>query len=189
MSIIQIAGTSGSGKSHLMRAIMDYAKEFGTREEDNDHGKVLGYTLQLNDVDGDAYVLGPYNVPTGGCDTSSSAIEIFEQLPRLISHYTHLLFEGLFVMNMTRGPQLAAQYGEKFCVLQLTTPLGTCLESVNQRRAERGVDVLRDTSNTQDNYRRARNYCAAMRDAGARVIKVSRGEALDKVLELLGESE
>jgi len=91
----------------------------------------------------------------------------------------------LFVMNMTRGPQLLEEQGVDFAVLQLTTPMATCIASINDRRAERGEGALENKKNTQDNYRRATNYCAAMRESGARVFKVSRDEALPKLLELL----
>lgn len=183
--IVQIAGTSGSGKSHLVRSILDFAASEGDCEEDKAKGKTDGYKLTLPKVPGQTYVLGPYDVPTGGCDTKGSAIEVYKLLPLIVPQYRHVIFEGLFVMNMTRGPQLAAEYAGDFVVIQLDTPLATCLASVNERRAARGAGKLEDTSNTEDNFRRARNYCAKMRDAGARVIKMNREEALGRVLALL----
>jgi len=132
-----------------------------------------------------AAVLGAYESPTGGCDTIHDIAKVFE-LVKL--HYVmgeHVLFEGLFCMNQTRGPALAAEVGKKLVVLQLTTPLATCLASINSRRAERGEGELATQKNTKDNYKRAENYCYRMRDAGARVIKVNRDEGLDKILELL----
>ena len=184
--IVNIAGTSGSGKSHLMRSVLAKAKKCTPVF---DGTKVRGYELVFRGIKGKAYVLGAYDVPTGGCDTSGSAIEIFEMLPSIIPAYTHVLYEGLFVMNMSRAPQLAEEYGRDMCVIQLTTPLATCLTSVNARRAERGAGVLADTKNTQDNYRRATNYCLKMRDAGARVIRTAREDALEKILEVLGEAK
>lgn len=182
--IIQIAGTSGSGKSHLMRAFLDWARK---------RGKVLdgagGYELFLSDelsYEPDAEVLGRYDVPTGGCDTISDVSKIYSLIDDALDNCGCVVFEGLFVMNQTRGPQLAARLGKDYHVLQLTTPLATCLASINERRAARGAGELANKKNTTDNYKRAQNFCARMREVGARVHRVSRDEGLDKILELLG---
>lgn len=185
--ILTIAGTSGSGKSHLMRSILEHARKHGKLKEDKDGDKVDGYRLRLPSVKGELYVLGAYDVPTGGCDTTGSAIEVFELLPFLIKKFDHVLYEGLFVMNMTRGPVLAEEHGSDFCVIQLATPLATCVASINARRAERGVGMLTEVSNTKSNYQRANSFCAKMRDAGARVVRVNREDGLPTVLKLLGE--
>lgn len=170
-----------------MRSVLDYARAEGSCVEDKDEDKTAGYVLKLPGVKGEVYVLGPYDVPTGGCDTSHSAIEVFDILPILEPQFHHLLYEGLFVMNMTRGPALAEQYGRDLCILQLTTPLAICISSINSRRAERGAGALTKTKNTQDNYKRATNFCAKMRDAGARVVRVEREEGLETLLKILKE--
>lgn len=176
--IIQVAGTSGSGKSHLFRAFLDYARQDGIVSE-QENGYLIKLGKQL------IFVLGKYNVPTGGCDTIHDIPSIYSEIVHLAEIGTNVLYEGLFVMNQTRGPQLAERFGRNVVVLQLTTPLATCFASINARRAERGKDELATRKNTEDNYRRATNYCAKMRDSGARVFKVSRDEALPKLLELL----
>lgn len=180
--LIQAAGTSGSGKSHLFRALIKWARENGGVDEQE-----AGYTLITGKGKSKAfsYVLGKYDVPTGGCDTIHDVSEIYDTIRNQATKNDNVLFEGLFVMNMTRGPQLAEEFGRDFVVLQLTTPLATCLESINQRRAERGEGALESTRNTEDNYRRARNYCSTMRDAGAKIIKVDRSEALEVTLKLM----
>jgi len=164
-----------------MRAFLDWAgSEHGCCQKDG------GYLAGLSQG-GEAFVVGKYDVPTGGCDTIHDVKALYETIYNLQSTHNHVLFEGLFVMNMTRGPQLAEELGKNLVLLQLTTPLATCIASINSRRAEKGKGLLENKANTQDNYRRATNYCAKMRDAGARVIKVSREEGLGKILELLGE--
>lgn len=186
--IINIAGTSGSGKSHLMRTFLAWVKEHrGKVEEEFGEGRgaPIGYQIGLPKLR-PIYVVGSYRTPTGGCDTMHDVQELFSAVREKYEAGFNILYEGLFVMNMTRGPQLAADVGRDFCVLHLTTPLATCMASINSRRAERGKGVLENKENTVSNYKRANSYTARMRDAGARVFKVSRDEGLDKILELLG---
>ena len=168
---------------------MTWAKERGSAVEEflPNRTSPIGYLFDLKPLKRSLYVLGAYETPTGGCDTIHDVSQLFELVMAQYKKKRHVLYEGLFVMNMTRGPQLAAQVGRELCVLQLTTPLATCMTSINARRAERGEDVLITKKNTEGNYRRAINYCAKMRDAGARVIRITRDEGLDQILSLLKE--
>ena len=95
-----------------------------------------------------------------------------------------IAFEGLFVMNHTRGTQLAAELGRAYCVLNLTTPLGVCYQGITQRRAEKGKEK-RNAKHTEDNQKRAREYAKKMLDAGALVRPASRESVVFQLLELL----
>lgn len=149
--------------------------------------KLLGYLYHnAGQLDKDVFVVGRYDSPTGGCDTIKEISQVYELLQQQYEARRHVLYEGLFVMNMTRGPQLAAKVGKGLNILQLTTPLSVCIKSIDLRRAERGSPALENLKNTEGNYKRATNYCGIMRDAGARVYKVTRSQALPKLLELLG---
>lgn len=191
--IIQVAGTSGSGKSHLMRSFLKWARKDGGFTEHPlfapERASPIAYLFKTQQDSGtSAVVLGAYESPTGGCDTIHDIAEVFKQVAHYHEHGDHVLFEGLFCMNQTRGPQLASYAGKDLVVLQLTTPLATCLASINARRAERGEGELATTKNTINNYKRAENYCARMRDGGARVVRISREQGLEKILELLREA-
>lgn len=186
--IINVAGTSGAGKSHLMRNIL--AALGGSMHgpvllEERD--RIIGYLFHATKPQQrDVFVIGAYNAPTGGCDTIKEISKVFDLILQHHNSGHHVLYEGLFVMNMTRGPQLAQEVGKDLCILKLTTPLSACIASINKRRAERGEGPLEDRTNTKGNYRRAENYCAKMRDAGARVFKVTRVEAPAQLMKLLG---
>lgn len=184
--ILTIAGTSGSGKSHLMRSFISWAERMAPREDEFKEGRTapLGYAFDLEDKD--VFVVGAYDVPTGGCDGFSNVSEVFDLVRQKHDEGYHVLYEGLFVMNMTRGPKLASTLGKELVVLQLATPFAVCKASVDQRRALKGKEGLENTTNMEGNYRRATNYCTAMRDAGAKVVRVTRDKALDKMIELLG---
>ncbi len=188
--IIQIAGTSGSGKTHVVRQLMEAAKSthfhFITGRK-----TPIGYDIYLPQVRGKIYVLGSYDNPTGGCDTIKSVKDIYSKIEEQYALGNHVVFEGLFAMNQTRGPALSNRLPLRtITVLLLTTPLATCFASIDVRRAYRGADKLpvERTLNTQNNYVRARNYTARMRDAGAAIKRVSREEALPCLLDLLDNS-
>lgn len=187
-TVVQIAGTSGSGKSHLMRAFLkrmrkeaQLVKDVGMAGREGPGG----YLVLCEDGE-EVFVPGNYDTPTGGCDTIKEIKTVYELIEAELAKGRHVAYEGLFCMNQTRGPRLAAELGKRCVVLQLTTPLATCLASVNIRRAERGAGELANKKNTEDNYKRSVNFCASMREAGARVIRVSRDEGLDTMLEVLG---
>jgi len=147
--------------------------------------KIYGYDLVVSKVKKLIYIVGSYAQPTAGCDTIKNIPLIFDTVAEQHKVGRHVIFEGLFAMNLTRGPELAAVFRKEFRILQLTTPLGNCLVAIDERRAKRGEGPLEKLVNTKGNYVRAVNYCSKMRDAGALVYKVSREEALPTLLELL----
>lgn len=182
--IIQVAGTSGAGKSYLMRQFMACALQ---QTRLGDPAKPSGYDLRFRGVADPVHVVGSYETvgTTVGCDTIRDVVKLYDLILEQRGLGKHVVFEGLFVMNQTRGPQLAQDYTDEVVVLQLTTPLATCIASIDKRREARGVGPLATLDNTKGNYVRAQNYCMRMREAGARVYKVTRGEALPKLLGVL----
>lgn len=180
-----------------MRSFLEWARKNGPEEvqylSDLSFPKghcntPIGYLFGLKKkLKHNVFVVGAYESPTGGCDTIHDVAQVFALVKNMSAQGVHVLYEGLFVMNMTRGPQLIGDVDTPLYVLQLTTPLATCIASIDIRRAEKGKGKLETKANTNDNYRRATNYCSKMRDAGAKVIKVSRDEALPKLLELLSK--
>lgn len=187
MTVLNIAGTSGSGKSHLMRSFIDWAMERGKVKEvwsDKEHA-MAGYEFAMKRFDRPIHIVGAYDTPTGGCDTARSAVKIFDIVREQYALGKHVLYEGLFVMNHTRGTQLAAELGEELCIIQLTTPYSVCIASINVRRGARGDGKLLTKDNTRGNYVRAENYCTKMRGAGARVIRVAREKGLETMISVL----
>jgi len=184
--VVNIAGTNGSGKSHLVHALLG-----GMTKTELMHGdKVYGYEGLVDGVEHVVHVMGAYLSVTGGCDVlrnnlDSPVAEIFDLIREYHKQGKHVIYEGSYVMNMQRGPVLATELGRDLKVLHLTTPLATCVTSINARRAERGVGLIASTKDVEANWNRARSYAAKMRDAGASVYKVSRAEALPKLLGLL----
>jgi len=134
------------------------------------------------------HLVGAYaDAVTAGCDTIRDVVQVFDLVRQRVKEGYDVIYEGLFVMNHTRGPQLAAELGEDMVVLHLLTPYTVCVSSINERRSVRGEGKLLSKKNTKGNWVRAENYCHKMREAGARVIKVPREKALVKLLEVLAD--
>ncbi len=145
--ILNIRGTSGSGKTHLGRALV---KHYGanariiTDEDDN----IFGYQLPHN-----LWVLGRYDdaIKGGGVDNitgrlfkryqdhggegnSMDAVEA--QVRKWDSTGRHVFFEGLIVTSVWgRWVKMAQELDIKF--LFLDTPLQVCFERVLERSGGR----------------------------------------------------
>jgi hypothetical protein len=182
--IINIAGTSGSGKSYLIREFLKQVKM--TAVYVDSRIAPVGYQLAVQGVRRPVHLVGAYETPTGGCDTISDVVLAYERVLKAHHRGRHVIYEGLFMMNMTRGPALAEEVGvDNITILQLTTPMATCIASINTRRAERGEEELLTKKNTKGNYVRAENYCTKMRSIGVQVIKTRREDALRWLFNLL----
>jgi hypothetical protein len=184
--ILQITGTSGAGKSYLIRQFMRAIEHDGVVRPLHIAGRKapIGYDLEIGKLG--YHVVGSYeDADTAGCDTIRNVGDIFDLVRKRHASYEAVLFEGLFVMNVMRGKKLAEEFRRKMAVMQLMVPLSQCLASIDERRERRGQGRLLSKDNTRGNYQRAENYSTHMRAAGAQVIKVSREVALGKLLEVL----
>ena len=142
--IINIRGTSGTGKSTLVRNLFNAQKTVGVREDyvlgkrdvlkPTTKKKVVGYQLANG-----THVVGRYETKCGGCDT----IKMQDQVQRLVEEAwateeaKTVVFEGLLTCNSYgRWKELAER--EPFMFLFLDTPIEVCLDAVVARRLEAG---------------------------------------------------
>jgi energy-coupling factor transporter ATP-binding protein EcfA2 len=183
--IINICGTSGSGKSTAVRAVMDLAPEREAVRSNDGRKQPIGYTFHLPDVRKPVFVPGHYEAVTGGCDTIKDIPRIFRLVKDFHLMEFHVLYEGLFVMNMTRGPEMVREFPGCVVVFRLDTHITECKRGVNARRAEQGEPPLTTWKNTEGHVIRARNYTQRMDTAGARTHLVSRDEVVSRVLEVM----
>lgn len=180
--IINIAGTSGSGKSTLVRNLM--AQADAEHQHEGKRKDPIGYLLRLEGVARPVFVVGAYVAGTGGCDTIKDVVRVYDLVKERWRAGEHVVYEGLFVMNHTRGIQLW-KGTRAVTMLKLTTPIEVCFESIAARRAEKGITEPVTRKNTEGNFVRANNYAYKMKAVGAPVFRVSRDEALPRLLELL----
>lgn len=136
--IIQIRGTSGSGKTTAMRAIMSILSNLPNSTQSPlqwipqytiGRQRPLYYFLQGKSV----VVLGHYEISCGGCDTIGSVPDIFSVI-RTLPEFKVILCEGLLLSEDVRW----SVNGRDVRALFLTTPSEECLRRVSLRQEERG---------------------------------------------------
>lgn len=182
--IIHVCGTMGSGKTTLIRTWM---AGLPFTEVANGRPRPVAYVC----VERQLWVVGPYSadLQTSGCDACKNTPENYAEVLHRFEQGHTVVYEGLFMMNHTRGLALLRAARGAVTVLRLTTPLEDCRAGVLARRAAQGnTDPLppRFEDGLRGNDVRARNYAHKMKGAGATVLRVSREEALPKLRELTG---
>lgn len=182
MAVIDIRGTHGSGKTHLVRSLLQRYQH----EPIEDQGTHLGYHL----LDVDTAVVGSYDRVCGGCDGIGSADEVVERVRVFSKVFKHVVLEGILVAHTFKRYSLLADelkhYGYNFCFLD--TPLNVCIERVRQRRLERGATKPFNPKNTVKDWgninKRVKHKMAT---AGHTVYSLSHIDPMPIVLNLLGD--
>lgn len=187
--IIQIRGTSGSGKSTIVRDVlaMGHQKVRFTRQG---RRQPVGYLAVWEGTPQEpgrkVAIPGHYETACGGCDTLPSYDDTFALVRQGRSMTDRVLFEGLLVAEeVKRTVELHNSYPGELVVIQLTTDVETCLESIRARRAARGDTRPLKEDNTRNRVKTIEKACEKLREAGVRVIQADRDEAKRLVLELL----
>jgi len=189
--LVNIRGTSGSGKSTAVRSIMERADSvdpfladpavFGKKRKNP-----LFYLCQFKGHP-DVAVLGHYGADCGGLDTLPSYAFITELIRTRYSEGQHVIFEGLLLSHDTKQVLgLWDWLGKKdFTVLELTETVETCVQSVRDRRARKGQPPEFNTNNTVRRHGEVIRACSKLEAAGVPVRRISRAECVPTVLELL----
>jgi len=150
--IINIRGTSGSGKTHTARSFMDYCSPdiivYG--EEDKPVAHCVFWDMMP------VYFIGSYANVCGGCDNIQTQDMICSYV-RHFSQFGHVIFEGL-LMSHTFSRYAAlwkelTDYGIPFVFAYMDTPLELCLERIRQRRLAKGNTKPLNTANTENGFR------------------------------------
>lgn len=181
--IINIRGTSGSGKSTVVVRLMeatarkDLLKQVwydGTRELLIAPGEPVpakpavlrGYHIQSNSNGESLRIVGKYETACGGCDGIKTQNEVQHRVQGWHNDGHNVLFEGLLISHIYgRWAQLAKDNPGEFHFAFLDTPLETCLARVAQRRAARGNDKPLNPTNTEQKWKDARRvYHKALHD-------------------------
>lgn len=183
--IVNIRGTNGSGKSTIIRLLLE-------ADHRPIHGKAGPRLPEAYEITGLAkrpiYVIGPYNIPSGGCD---SLQPFDEMVPPLIERYAargHVIFEGVLISTYYGGiGAMLERWGKDAIVLFLDTPVETCIERVEARRKQQRYDakplnskLLRAKHATIERLR-----VKLLREDKLQVISASDKEALGLIKSLL----
>ena len=184
--IIHVCGTMGSGKTTLIRAFLD---QHPFTPVTGDKPRPVAYVCAEREL----WVMGPYepDLQTSGCDANKDTSWNYAEIQRRWEKGFTVVYEGLFMMNHTRGLGLW-NHTKAVRVVRLTTSLDEARAGVVARRAAQGNhDPLpaRFEDGLKGNDVRAKNYEFKMRQAGCPTFKLSRSEALEKLNQIAQEAE
>ena len=195
MTIINIRGTSGAGKSHLVRRLMEKCGAqtpfLCPHPEKPGKSVVLGHHF----LDANVVVMGRYATPSGGCDNFSwkgAADWLQEKISSIVSEWElggkppHVVFEGVLVSQWKTERFVSLARCAPLRVVLLSTPLNDCLEAINARRWARGNENHVGPATTMKKYNYAIQKAKTDRAAGLSVAELSRGDAYMHCCELLG---
>lgn len=181
--IITIRGTSGSGKSTVVKRLMDlpgisvqpFFKE-GRRQP-------ISYLLTTDDPEFKPIaVLGHYEIACGGCDTIHSLDEIFQLVRNAHAAGQHVLFEGVMMYAEANRTISLHQDTGALLVIGLDTPLEECLKGVQARRTAKGNPEPLDPTNTTNKWATCFRTMERLQEANVPVVWADRQMALDLVL-------
>lgn len=185
--IVNVRGTGGSGKSTVVRRIMELYPE---KKPIHVEGRRQPYYYQLSHPTHERRltVPGHYETPTGGCDTLKTVDEVYAILQRSHEFGYDAIFEGIISQDdITRAIAMANRIGrENFHVILLNTSVEESLKGIQARRDARGDTKPLNPENTISRAKRAKQRCASLKDAGVNVHTLDREAAFLKAKELLG---
>lgn len=142
-TVIAIKGTNGSGKSTVVRELID---RLGKQSNLRVNGKEAGYRCKYED--GSLFVLGKYKTAVcGGLDSSFSYGGAADDLLLCIDKLApqgHVVCEGVIAITsygfgrVTRFATKLRRKGHRMIFARIDTPAEVCVERVKQRRLEAG---------------------------------------------------
>lgn len=170
--IINIRGTSGSGKTTVVRSVMDSLGTMVPSYVENRRNP-LYYTNKPHRV----AVLGSYATDCGGCDTINGYDILTPLAIRLAKEQYVTILEGLLIGHDVKQMLKMQSAGIEVRVVYLTTSIEECLERVKQRRLKKGNTKPLNPKNTISGY----NSCEASvkRLENQTTIKVYRCQSLE----------
>jgi hypothetical protein len=177
--LVNLRGTSGSGKSYLVRTMLDEAKQRAKAwYEWMEDGRKRPLATEFRFEGGVGLLIpGPYDTPCGGCDTIKTVDRAYELVGIGADEGLHVLYEGIMIMDdVRRAIELSKRC--TLTVIGLTTPLSECLAAIEQRRLERGDERTLDPTNTQNRYRSCARRLERLHAGGVNVLRLNREEAL-----------
>lgn len=149
MTIVNIRGTHGSGKSTIATRIMN---KYGYIEHikisaDGMKARTAGYIVPIKRGE-TLFIVGKYETACGGCDGIQPYSDIWPRVAAAAEDHHHVLFEGALI-STTYGSigQESEFFGNDFVFAFMDTPLEECVRRVNARRAARGAGPIEDIKN------------------------------------------
>jgi len=135
--IVNPRGTFGSGKSTIVRKVME---RYAERDPAMTPGRKqpYGYTCYRADGGPNLWVVGHYETRCGGADTIDRIDDIYAQVNGAAERGYDVIYEGgaLVQSDWRRAAAAAARFPTLIIVLDV--PIEMCLEGIRARREARG---------------------------------------------------
>jgi hypothetical protein len=166
--IINPRGTSGSGKTTIIRGIMDHYPAVIPIFDNENQRKPIGYQLTSHPDIKSTYVVGSYENVCGGCDSIKTQDEICDRVRRF-APLGHVLVEGLLMSHsFSRYRALALELKPitDYVFAFLDTPLPLCIERIQSRRDARGATTPLNTTNTTQKWHDNRRVFQKLKESG-----------------------
>lgn len=170
--IVQIRGTGGSGKTTVMRAVMEPFKPW---EPHYIEGRRKPYYY----THGGLSVVGHYESVCGGCDNIGSAPKCYEALQTVKNKL--VLAEG---MLLSEDVKWTLQLDDEVRAYFLPYTLETCLDRIRRRRREAGNDKPLSTKLTTQRYYTVNRAYIRLKKAGVWVKRCGTERMIQEILEL-----
>ena len=182
--IVNVRGTFGSGKSTVVRRVME---KYAERRPVHCEGRKqpFGYQCIRADHGRNLWVVGHYETACGGTDTIPKINVIYEQVNKAADLGYDVIYEGgaLVAGDWRRAAEAAKHH--PFTAIILTTPIEVCLDSIRARRAARGDDRPLNPDNTVGRYHYTLKLADKLAAAGVTVRHADREEAFKLACEVL----
>ena len=183
LTCINLRGTSGSGKTTIVRNILNHGNWNKWMDESNK--KVLGYF----NPDKRWAIIGSYENICGGCDTIRTQNETEQRIESFINAGYNVIFEGLLLSTLSsRWEKFSKRIADKANLLfyYLDTPLEECLNRIQARRQAAGNNRPFNPKNTTDRVKAIETTYQKLTSAGCYCLKGSQQEIMTNLYHWFG---
>lgn len=151
--IVNLRGTSGSGKTTVVRGLMEKYPAIEPLMVADERGreKIHGYECRMANFPGNLpnlYVVGSYKNVCGGCDGIKTQDEICDRVRGYAGMTGDVVFEGLLISHLygrylKLDREMAETHNQHTVWAFLDTPEEVCVDRVKERRARRHAEKVR----------------------------------------------
>lgn len=176
--IIQIRGTSGSGKTTVMKEIMgDMQRWYPILRMGRQ--KPLYYMSSPKSMRPTIAILGHYEAACGGCDTIGSAPKVYELIQEVkkTRNPDFIICEGLLLSEDNKWTKQMVEDGDELRILYLRTTLEECLARVTKRREDAGNTKPLNPAKTINRVKAIESSLVKLSAFDVKIIRVSSDRA------------